>query len=457
MSHDEPTAVLTTRPAPPGATADARPAAPRSLAPDLARGMLLLFIASANVWGYLWAADGAFNPVSYRPVGGSTLDHVVDGLVTFFVDNRSRPMFAILYGFGIATMATRLAARGADRRGVRRVLARRSGWLVAFGFLHAVLLFGGDILAAYGITGLITLALLHRSQKVLVRWFWGSSVLATAVGVVLLLVVVQSEGEMTATPTSDYLASALQRAALSVFSMSASALALFFVPQVILGILLARAGWLTRPWDHRQALGRVFLGAAAVNLVLNLPYALATARVWTPDRTTATVLEVVHYLSGVVMGLGYVCLFAWVAAVLRDRPRRGVVSAVAAVGERSLTSYLLQSVMFAPLLSAWGLGLGGRIGTAQAAVLAVAVWLVTVVIAVAMHRAGRRGPFEVLLRRLTYGRGGSAVTVPVRAPADLPPGGPAAPPVTAGVGDSGTSPAPATRPAGHDGPATPRG
>ena len=30
----------------------------RSLGPDLARGMLLLLIASANVWGYLWSQEG---------------------------------------------------------------------------------------------------------------------------------------------------------------------------------------------------------------------------------------------------------------------------------------------------------------------------------------------------------------------------------------------------------------
>ncbi|GEA87816.1 DUF418 domain-containing protein [Cellulomonas cellasea] len=415
MSHDEPTAVLTTRPAPPGTAAEGPPPALRSLAPDLARGMLLLFIASANVWGYLWSSGG-FNEVGYRPAGGTTLDHLVDGLVAFFVDDRSRPMFAILYGFGLAVMASRLTERGVTRKGVRRVLARRSWWLVAFGLVHATLLFHGDILAPYGVTGLVALAFLHRSPRVLAVWFWGASALATAAGCVMLFGLLDlGMGEGDGAPVTSYLESAVERAVASGVVSVASLLLLFFVPQVVLGILLARAGWLTRPWDHRRELGRVAVGAAVVNLVFNLPYALAVAQLWRPDATTNGVLELAHYLSGVVMGFGYVCLFGWVAAVLRDRPRRGVVSAVAAVGERSLTSYLLQSVMFAPLLSAWGLGLGGRIGTAQAAVLAIGVWLVTVLVAVAMHRAGRRGPFEVLLRRLTYGRGGAGVAVPVRA------------------------------------------
>jgi uncharacterized protein len=76
---------------------------------------------------------------------------------------------------------------------------------------------------------------------------------------------------------------------------------------------------------------------------------------------------------------------------------------VAAVGRRSLSSYLAHSLLFAPLLAAWGLGLGALLGSATMAAFAVGVWLVTVVGADAMERAGWRGPAEVLLRLLTYG------------------------------------------------------
>lgn len=75
----------------------------RSLAPDLARGMLLLFIAVANVWGYLYGREMG---IGYRPVDGGTADRLVDGVVALLVDDRSRPMFAILYGFGIAMMSS---------------------------------------------------------------------------------------------------------------------------------------------------------------------------------------------------------------------------------------------------------------------------------------------------------------------------------------------------------------
>jgi uncharacterized membrane protein YeiB len=61
-------------------------------------------------------------------------------------------------------------------------------------------------------------------------------------------------------------------------------------------------------------------------------------------------------------------------------------------------------VLFAPLLAAWGFGLGDQLGTTAAYGLAVAVWVSGVGLAVLLARAGSRGPAETLLRRLVYRR-----------------------------------------------------
>ena len=381
----------------------------RSLGPGLARGMLLLLIASANVWGYLWSQEG-YNEAGGRAVGGSSLDHFVDGVLTLLVDSHTKPMFAILYGFGLATMAARLSERGADPKATRLVLARRSVWLIVLGLLHSALLYGGDILAPYGAAGLVALLFLHRSRRALGWWFGIAYVLSMTLAAISLFVSFDSGSSdgAAAEATTTYLSSALERLTATATVTSLYTLSLMFVPHIVVGILLARAGWLTRPAEHRRRLGQVTVVAAAVSLVGSLPYALAVGQVWHPGETLLATTVLVHHISGDVMGLGYVCLFGWLAAVWGQRARRGVASAVTAVGERSLTSYLLQSAMFAPLLSDWGLGVGEHISTTQAALLAVGVWLVTVAIAVALHRAGRRGPFEVLLRRLSYGRLGTA-------------------------------------------------
>lgn len=374
--------------------------ASRSLGPDLARGFLLLFIALANVWGYLYARPTG---LGYRPTDGTVGDRVVDGLTAFLVDDRSRPMFAILYGFGLAMMASRMSARGLDAKGVRHVLRRRSVGLVVLGVVHAGLLFGGDILAPYGATGLVGLALVNRRTAVLWRWFAGAMVtsVAASAGVALLFA---GDGAPV-DDTSAYLTSVVERLIGSGLGIAVVVVTLMFIPHVVVGILVERAGWLQQPWLHRRTLGHVVVWTAVANLVLNLPWALAVARVWTPDDGVEIALLLAHEVSGFAMGLGYVCFFAWLAAVWRDRPRGLVLAGVTAVGERSLTCYLLQSVALAPLLSAWGLGWGEWLGTAGAAALAIGVWATTALVALALHGAGRRGPFEVLLRRWAYGKG----------------------------------------------------
>jgi uncharacterized protein len=69
-----------------------------------------------------------------------------------------------------------------------------------------------------------------------------------------------------------------------------------------------------------------------------------------------------------------------------------------------LSCYLTHSLIFSPLLAAWGLGLGALMGGATMVGFACCVWLVTVVGAYALERSGRRGPVEWLLRRLMYGK-----------------------------------------------------
>lgn len=392
----------------------------RQLAPDLARGLMLVLIAVANVWGYLYGRPTGYG---HRPVDGSVVDHVVDFVVALMVDDRARPLFAILYGYGLATMATRATARGADVKSVRRLLRRRSWWLVAWGMLHATLLFSGDILAPYGATGLVVLMLVGRRPAVLQRWFWVS--LATGLTAYVLIAAMESAASdaVGTETTTSYLESAVERLLGSVASTTATGLFLVFVAPAVLGIVVARAGWLARPSDHVVVMRRVLVAALVANLVGNLPHALAVAGVWEPDTRTRLGLELVHQATGLAMGLGYLCLFALLAERIgrrsTTRPVPGVVRAVAAVGQRSLTCYLLQSVMLAPLLSAWALGLGGRIGTATATALAVAVWAVTVGVAALLDRAGRRGPFEVLLRRLTYGRAAAPGGIPAGAAAPV--------------------------------------
>ena len=149
-----------------------------------------------------------------------------------------------------------------------------------------------------------------------------------------------------------------------------------------------------------------------------LPLALAAVGVWRPGEGLLMLAAFLHTLGGYAGGLGYAAVFGLL--VIRRgarsgsgrgridqpaRPARGSwpdrITVLAACGQRSLSCYLGQSVLFVALLPAWTLGLGARLTVAEAALLAVGVWLVLLLAAAVSARAGYRGPAETLLRRLT--------------------------------------------------------
>jgi uncharacterized membrane protein YeiB len=80
------------------------------------------------------------------------------------------------------------------------------------------------------------------------------------------------------------------------------------------------------------------------------------------------------------------------------------VVAISALGQRSMSGYLFQSVSWMVLLAPFTLNLGDRLGNTAftAAGAAIVVWTISVIAAYQMNKHSYRGPAETLLRRLTY-------------------------------------------------------
>ncbi|OLT30127.1 hypothetical protein BJF83_09180 [Nocardiopsis sp. CNR-923] len=388
----------------------------RALAPDLARGFMLLFIALANTVWYLWAAPTG--GLGAHPEPGGPLDAIAQFFTIVAVDARSYPMFAFLFGYGIVQLATRQEAAGADPKDVSALLRRRNLWLLAFGFVHALLLWMGDVLGAYGLAGLLMCWLfLRRRDTTLLAWAGALTGVLALLSVASLVPLVFSQAA-SASSGADFMGvvagniadpslvgAALDRAALWPLFVLVQGLVGMVVPAVVLlGFWAARRRILEEPGRHLPLLRRVAVGGIAAGWLGGLPSALTQTGVldWSPGDA----LSMLDVTSGMMGGLGYVALIALVAHRIQRRGREPgvIVTALTATGRRSLSCYLAQSVLCAPLLAAWGLGLGAHLTSWSMFPFAVGVWLVTVVSAYALERAGRRGPAEVLLRRLSYRR-----------------------------------------------------
>jgi len=375
----------------------------RSLAPDLARGAMLLLIALANSHVYLHG-----HPVGVRgyPVVDTMADRVVTLLQMTLVDGRAYPMFAALFGYGIVQLVRRQTTAGLDPEAARKLVRRRGWWMILFGFVHALLLFSGDIIGAYGLLAVVLAGMLLRAgdRKLLVLaavWMIPTAGFGALQGLPLPA---ESEAFLPSTATSEPLLAAGFRVAEWV--LLTGFLALFaLVPALLIGVWAARRRLLDDPEQHRRFLLRAAVLGLGLAVAGALPMALQAAQVWTePTLTTGMLAGMAHALSGYVGGVGYAAVAGLVAIRVRDRTGP-VVTALAACGQRSMTCYLAQSVVFVAVLAAYGGGLGDRLGVAATAVLATVTWAVIVLLAEAMRRRGYRGPAEVLLRRLTYGRG----------------------------------------------------
>lgn len=395
----------------------------RSLAPDLARGLMLLLIAVANVPWWLYAAERGLTNAHGIGYEGADLAYQLFSLVA--IDGRAYPLFAFLFGYGIWQMYSRQAAAGTPWRDARRLLQRRHAWMLAFGAVHALLLWFGDIVGAYGLVGLIvTWLLLRRSDRTLRIVAWVLVGLLSLFGLFSLVsgLVLSSgvagdpsqfaSGSLPMPPAeSNYLVFMLQSIGVWLLATPGQVLALTVPLAVVLGILAARRGLLDRPAEHRALLIRIAIIGIAIGWAGGALAALQFAgMLFDPAISWGTMG--ISSLAGVAGGIGYAALFGLIAAAVGER--RGIVTgAIAALGKRSLSGYLAQSVLFAPVLAAWGFGLGAQFTPLAATGYAAGVWLVTLVIAAILDRAGTRGPAEVLLRRLAYGKRPVAPPTPV--------------------------------------------
>jgi uncharacterized protein len=77
---------------------------------------------------------------------------------------------------------------------------------------------------------------------------------------------------------------------------------------------------------------------------------------------------------------------------------------LASSGKNSLSIYLGQSLVLVAIFSGWGLGLFGQTSSLINLLIGFSVWLVLSLLAVINTRAGRKGPMEFVLTKLSGGR-----------------------------------------------------
>ena len=396
-------------------------------APDVARGFMLLLIALANVGFWVTGPEGR---------APSTADRTWAFIRALFIDQRAYPLFALLFGFGLATMVNRRMASGIDAYcqqltgglrapsaaeldqaqeqaaiDARRLVRRRGLWMVLFGLIHGAF-FPSEIIGTYGIVAVVFagwFAHKHHKRQLAVC----ALILLFQIVTVVLATLFSPGGEAAAagagpaapaaapTGAGESVVSALPWFVTNVnewfFTALGAAFTTMILPAAFLGARLADTDLISHPERHRGLLtvagiGGLALGALGALHELLVP--LTSAQSWEADSALIAVL-------GLAGGCGWLAVLAlYAGGPTSDNRLTGLRWLLSNVGRRSMTAYLSQSFLFAAVFLALPALTGIRLhlGEARVAGIAVAVWLVTVVLCTVLERGGHAGPFETLLR-----------------------------------------------------------
>ena len=183
----------------------------------------------------------------------------------------------------------------------------------------------------------------------------------------------------------------------SIIAFNWRIMALFLV-----GAAVLRKGW-AEPGAKRIH-RRLAVGGLALGLTLEGASLLLHGR--EGAAVGHRVLDVLlHQVGGLSLSAGYAGLIAvWCTSPLGARLRRGL----AATGRMALTNYLGQNIVAGLIFYGHGAGKLGDFSRPQIAGLAVLIFTAQVVLSSLWMARAKGGPFELLWRRLTYPRRGTA-------------------------------------------------
>jgi uncharacterized protein len=393
---------------------------------DVLRGFALLGILLVNMQAFAMPAAAYMNPTAYGDFTGA--NYWAWAIPYVFADMKFISLFSMLFGAGIILMAKRAESRGAPAAPLHY---RRMGWLILFGILHAHLLWYGDILYSYGMTGLLVYLFRKWSPRALV----GSAVLLGVVPSILFIAIgltipywppeaIEGFSDDTWQPNEQtlqeelagYRGSYLEQMPHRVVESLAAQLAIlpmFFFWRIaslmFLGMALFKLGALSAQWSRRQ-----YLTLIATATIVGIPlivYGIFKNFEWNWDIRSFFFGLQFNYWGSYLVALG------WVGVIMlwcRSNFLRGLKAQVAAMGRTAFSNYILQTLICTTIFYGHGLGYFGSVSRVNMVLLVFAIYATQLIVAPWWLSRFSMGPLEWVWRRLTYGKAkplrGQAVT-----------------------------------------------
>lgn len=371
----------------------------RIAALDILRGVSLVGILLVNMFAF-------YLPMPHIDLASwftAPSDIVWQQNLDIYVQGSFYPLFAMLFGYGLAMQWQKAQSRAQNfyTLGLRRLAI-----LFAFGVIHAVLIWWGDILMMYAFCGVFLVLLLRLRPIWLISIAFIINGLMQAVMLFALgfltvngevdnyLNIVAVENAITAYGTGSWGDALLQR--LTDLSVQAGIgmwfMALFTIlPYMLVGAAASKWQLVERAKEQKWLWLTLAIAGLAIGIaVKSLP--IMFTRTYLFDY-----LKV--YIGGPVLSVGYaavivlLCLAPVVPKLLRP---------FANIGRMSLTMYIMQSIIGTCLFYQFGFGWYGKVSVATGVLIATGIIIVQMIIAEIWLSKWKQGPLEALWRKLIY-------------------------------------------------------
>ena len=391
---------------------------------DVIRGVAVMGILSVNIVDFSTINAAYLNPAALGWPDPASL--AVWALNMLLVDGKFRTLFSMLFGASMLLVIERAGAAGASGWNThwRRMLV-----LLVFGMAHAILIWRGDILTLYAVTGLVAYWFRDTPASKLFGWAIALSlvnvILFAAIGTTLYHQQIASQAAGASAdlirnwdanyhsfyPTAQQYADDLaiyDGGWLGIVAFEAGKVSRIVTNTILLlpdtlglmlfGMAAYKSGFLTGAWGDGQyrriAAWGISLGLAGFGALVVADIASDFS---VPVILAGFMTAVAPFRIG--MAFGYAALFILMARNMGPIARR-----FAAVGRAAFTNYLGTSLIMTAVFYGWGLGLYGDLTRAEAWLFVPVVWLIMLTWSKPWLDRLNYGPFEWAWRSLSRGK-----------------------------------------------------